>query len=297
MTSLKDRQRAAARAKLEREMAARQEQAVKRRQRTIWSASVAGAVVVVVALVAILVSATGHKAKPTAATASKSPAGPATCVWTPNPNPSASPAPNPSATPNKDLVKTGTPPTTDIPNTGTSNFVIDTTLGNVTVALDRAKAPCASESLAFLSSKKFYDNTKCANLITGGPYVLMCGDPSGKGDGGPNYSFTPENLPTDQRPNYAEGDVAMLNNGSGNGSQFMFIYQDTPVQTDPSTNAETPAIPSQYTIVGHVTAGMDIISKIAAAGAEKADATGASAPKLKFTITSTTVGSGASATP
>jgi peptidyl-prolyl cis-trans isomerase B (cyclophilin B) len=288
VTSLKDRQRAAARAKLEREMALRQEQAAKRRTRRTWSLTSALAVIVVVGLVFLLIHVTGgSKKKPTAA-ASAAPAS-ATCTWTSNPNPSASPAPSASTPPNKDLVKTGKPPTTGILNKGTRTMTLNSNLGTITVALNAAKAPCAAESLAFLSGKKFYDKTSCDNLITQGPYVLMCGDPSNNGDGGPDYTFTPENLPTTQRPNYQEGDVAMLNNGTGNGSQFMFIYKDTPVQTDPSTGAETPDIPSNFTIVGTVTGGMDIVSKVAAAGAAATGKNGATAPKQPITFSTVTV--------
>jgi peptidyl-prolyl cis-trans isomerase B (cyclophilin B) len=288
VTSLKDRQRAAARAKLEREMATRQEQVAHRRQRRIWSLSAALAIVVVVGLVVVIVNATGHKAKSTTAAAAS--ASPAKCVWTPNPNPSPSPSPTASTAPNKDLIKTGTPPTTGIVNSGSQNLVLNTNEGVITITMDLAKAPCAAASMSFLSSKKFYDNTNCDNLIDQGPYVLMCGDPSNKGDGGPNYSYTPENLPTALRPDYAEGDVAMLNNGTGNGSQFMFIYKDTPVQTDPSTGTETPAIPANFTIIGHVTGGMDLVTKIANGGANAANADGASTPKLPLIIKSTTVG-------
>lgn len=286
MTSLKDRQRAAARARLEREMAQRQDLAHRRRHRQTWSAAIAIAVVVVVGLVLVIVNTGGgKKPKPTATNAA---AASANCTWTPNPNPSASPSA--AVKPNKDLVKTGMPPATGIPNKGTKTMTLNTNLGAITVNLDVAKAPCAAESLSFLAGKNFYNNTTCGNLITAGPYVLMCGDPSNKGDGGPNYSFPTENVPTNQRPNYQQGDVAMLNNGSGNGSQFMIIYKDTPVTTNPSTGAETPAIPSNFTIVGTVQTGMDLIQKVAAAGAKKADANGGTAPKLPLDLKTVTVG-------
>ena len=284
MTSLKDRQRAAARAKLEREMAMRQEQAVHRRRTRTWYTVAAIAVVVVAGItIAIINSGGGPAPKATAAPADV----PAKCTWTPNPDPSASPSP----APNKYLVKTGTPPTTDIPNQGTRTMTLTSSLGTITVALNLSKAPCASESMTFLAGKNFYNNTDCGNLVSTGPYVLLCGDPSDNGEGGPNYSYTPENLPAaGARPNYEMGDVVMLNNGAGNGSQFMFVYKDTPVQTNPSTGAESSVIPSNYTVVGTVLSGMDIVQKVAAAGAKPADATGGSAPKLPIKFTSVTVG-------
>jgi peptidyl-prolyl cis-trans isomerase B (cyclophilin B) len=288
VTSLKERQRAAARAKLEREMALRQDQAQHRRHRRLWATAITLAVVVVGGLVIVIVETSGGGSKPTAK-ATPAAVGPATCKWTPNPDPSASPSA--STAPNKFLVKTGTPPTTDIPNKGTKTMTLTSNLGTITVALDLAKAPCASESLAYLSGKGFYNKTNCDNLITEGPYVLLCGDPSDNGEGGPSYTYATENLPTTQRPNYQQGDVVMLNNGAGNGSQFMFVYKDTPVSTNPSTGTETPAIPSNYTIVGTITSGMPIVQKIAAAGAKAADpTTGAAVPKLPITFSNVTVG-------
>jgi len=286
VTSLKDRQRAAARARLEREMADRQEHATHRRRlQTRIAAGVIGLVVIVGVVVIVAVSGGSSKAKPKAA-ASAAPAS-ATCAWTPNPNPSASP----SQPANKDLVKTGTPPTTGIPNKGTRTMTLDTNQGAVTISLDLAKAPCAAESLTYLAGKKYFDNTTCSDLFTTGPYLLLCGDPSTKPDGGPAYTVATANLPTNKRPNYQAGDVAMYNNGSGDGSQFMIFYKDTPVSTDPSTGAENPAIPSNYTVVGSVTGGMNVVQKVAAGGAKTPDATtGASLPKLPVTFKSVTVG-------
>jgi peptidyl-prolyl cis-trans isomerase B (cyclophilin B) len=288
VTSLKDRQRAAARARLEREMSIRQEQAARRRQRRIWSGTTALAVIVVVVLVVVIVDATGDKSKKKT-TATPASTGPATCAWDPNPNPSPSPKPTAPPPVNKDLIKTGTPPTTGIAHTGTRDFTLNTNLGKITVAMDLSKAPCASESMAFLSSKKFFDKTDCEDLVSGGPYLLICGDPSGKGDGGPNYTYKAENLPTDQRPNYAEADVAILNQGSGNGSAFFIVYKDTPVTTDPSSGSEQPDVPSNFTILGQVTSGMDVVQKVAAGGAKAADANGMAAPKIGLTINTTTV--------
>ena len=72
--------------------------------------------------------------------------------------------------------------------------------GKINIALDVTNAPCASESFAYLASKKYFDNTTCHRLTTSGIYVLQCGDPTGTGSGGPSYTFGHENLPTDKRP-------------------------------------------------------------------------------------------------
>jgi peptidyl-prolyl cis-trans isomerase B (cyclophilin B) len=128
-------------------------------------------------------------------------------------------------------------------------------LGKLTVEVETAKAPCTAASLTYLAGKKFYDGTPCHRLTTSGLYVLQCGDPSGSGAGGPAYEMGEENLPTNKRPAYPEGVIAMAkgNDPGTTSSQFFIVYKDTEI--DPV-----------YTVVGHVTQGLDIIKKVAEAG-------------------------------
>ena len=92
MTSLKDRQRAAARQRLEREMAERVEHAHERRKKTLTALGAVVGVVVVVGAIVLIVNAVGGDDKKTTAGAPASVA-PVNCTWAPNPNPTASPAP------------------------------------------------------------------------------------------------------------------------------------------------------------------------------------------------------------
>jgi peptidyl-prolyl cis-trans isomerase B (cyclophilin B) len=285
VTSTKDRQRAAARARLEREMAARAQSAHRRRQRgAIIGAAVAA--VLVIGAVVWVVAATGGKKKsaPSAAASAKAATG---CVWSPSPNPSASPA-QPA---NPNLKNVGTPPASGEPRSGTRDMTINTNLGSIVVQLDLAKAPCTSASFTYLASKQFFDNTPCHRLVsqsgtnqqTGEPsefHVLQCGDPSGTGTGGPSYTLADENLPANQRPTYPQGVVAMANSGANtNGSQFFFVFADT-------------ILPANYTIFGKVTQGLDIVKKVGAAGDDGAFASqaGGGHPKMKLDFTKVTVG-------
>jgi peptidyl-prolyl cis-trans isomerase B (cyclophilin B) len=286
MTSLKDRQRAAARARLEREMAERAKAAQKRRQRGAIIGSAVAVVLVIGIVVWIAVAAGGKKPAPSAAASASEAASavPVTCQWVPNPDPSASPAP--AANPN--LKNVGTPPTTGIPTSGTQDLVLNTNLGPITIQMDLAKAPCTSASFAYLAGKKFFDGSSCHRLLnTGDSHVLQCGDPSGTGQGGPTYNFADENLPTDQRPAYVAGEVAMANTGTpgSNGSQFFIVFDDTD-------------LPAQYTVWGKVTQGLDIAKKVADGGDDSAFATnpdgsagpGGGHPKTKLTFTTVTAG-------
>ena len=119
------------------------------------------------------------------------------------------------------------------------------------------ETPKTASILSFLASSKFYDHTKCHRLTTQGIYVLQCGDPAGNGTGGPGFKFEDENLPQADSTGsytYARGTVAMANSGPNtNGSQFFLVYQDSP-------------LPPNYTVVGTITKGLDVLDAVSGAG-------------------------------
>jgi peptidyl-prolyl cis-trans isomerase B (cyclophilin B) len=285
VTSLKDRQRAAARARLEREMAERQQAAAQRRRRGYGITSAVAAVVVVVVAVVLVVSLTGGGKKSSPSAAASAGATAAACGWTPDPDPSASPA----APANPNLKNVGTPPASGQPRSGTQDLTLNTNLGTMVIQMDLTHAPCTSASFAYLASQKFFNGASCHRLLnTGDTHLLQCGDPSGTGQGGPTYNFADENLPTDQRPAYPAGVVAMANTGQPgtNGSQFFIVFGDTD-------------LPAQYTIWGKVTQGLDIATKVGAAGDDEAFAgaqadgsqgPGGGHPKTKLTFNTVTAG-------
>lgn len=188
---------------------------------------------------------------------------------------------------NQNMVATGKPPGTQ-PDKGTQDFTLQLNTGDVVIQMDLNKAPCTAGSFAFLSSKNYYTNSNCHRLTTQGLYVLQCGDPSGTGAGGPSYEVKDENLP-EQDPAtgsgaYPAGTVAMAEAANGDpGSQFFIVYKDT-------------QLPANYTRVGFVTKGLDVVNAIAAKGAvTKEDPTkpaegGDGTPKDPVTITGTVVG-------
>lgn len=280
MTSNRDRQqRAAARARLEREMAERASLARRRRRTRTTVAAGVGVLLVVAGVVWVVAANTGgDDKKPGEAAASGSPVA-QKCTWAPLANPSASAgASAPPADPNvKDV---GTPPATGEPRTGTQTMTITTNVGVIKVQVDDAKAPCTAASFTHLASKKFFDNTKCHRMTTSQLYVLQCGDPSGTGRGGPAYQFAEENLPVDRRPAYPQGTFALANAGAGtNGSQFFIVYQDS------------ADLPANYTVLGRVTEGLDLVKKVAEAGVTPTDPQNPSdgAPKTEVRINSLTV--------
>ena len=97
--------------------------------------------------------------------------------------------------------------------------------GDVTITMDRSKAPCTVNSFVSLADQGFYDKTDCHRLADTGIFFLQCGDPTGTGDGGPGYQFANE---TDGNEKYRRGVVAMANAGPNtNGSQFMLFWDDS----------------------------------------------------------------------
>lgn len=254
--------REAAKRKLQRQLARREQQERARRQRLVIVGVIA-AVLVISGGVWWLVSprsdstASGDQSSSSASAsdAATSPAEPTT--------PCSYPASGTAA-------KAVNPPSNLSPlNTGTVQADITINGRSVPVALDRKLAPCGVNSFLSLAAQGFYDDTTCHRLtVSAALNILQCGDPTGKGNGGPGYSFATEAATTAK---YPVGTLALANAGADtNGSQFFIVYG--PSTLDPS-----------YTILGTVSKeGLKVIDKIAAGGTAKGGQDGA--PVTKATI-------------
>jgi peptidyl-prolyl cis-trans isomerase B (cyclophilin B) len=279
VSSIKDRQRAAARARLEKEMAERAASARKRRQRQAIIGSAIAVVVIAGAAVWIVTAMNNKDDNKKSASASSSapavPAGQVACTWTPD-------------TGGGKVKDVGTPPAT-APNTGAATLTMDTNLGKIVATLDKTKVPCTAASFTYLASKKFWDNTKCHRLVNEASFkVLQCGDPfaTGKGyretdgQGGPSYTMAEENLPTDANNPYPAGSIAMANTGQpgSTGSQFFICSEDT-------------KLPASYTLLGTITSGLDLVKDVVKAGDDGAFASSAGGghPKKELDIKALTV--------
>lgn len=181
------------------------------------------------------------------------------------PTPTPTPTPTPSAL--AGCTKVPPIPTTqqrlasapDVEAVRGKTFIatITTNCGPITIELDGAKAPAAVSSFVTLARANYWNTSACHRLTTQGIFVLQCGDPSGTGGGpGPGYHFGVENAPADG--NYPAGTVAMARatDPNSNGDQFFIVHADT----------KLPVEGGGYTIFGKVTAGLDLVRKVAAAG-------------------------------
>lgn len=148
--------------------------------------------------------------------------------------------------------KSNNPPASNAPNTGNAKSTMTIGQGVIEMELDRAAAPCTISSFASLAGQGYFDGTSCHRLTASASLsVLQCGDPSGTGAGGPGYEF-PDELSGSET--YEAGTVAMANAGPDtNGSQFFLVYADS-------------TLPPDYTVFGKITAGLDILTGIAAKG-------------------------------
>jgi peptidyl-prolyl cis-trans isomerase B (cyclophilin B) len=244
MTPVREqRQRAAARARLEREMSERLELAQKRRKRNAFVGGGVGILLVLGLSIWGITALTGSS-KPSANPSAAAPVG---CQWLPD-----------DASANPNLKEVGTPPANE-PRAGKQTMTMTTNLGVIEAELDVTKAPCASASLSYLASKKYYDNSKCHRMVDTGFKILQCGGVGASpGASGPTYKFAEENLPKNLNPSYQRGQIAMAKAQSPatTGAQFFLIDQDIP----------DSSLPADYTIVGKITKGMDILDAVVKAG-------------------------------
>ena len=135
------------------------------------------------------------------------------------------------------------PPAMAIDATTKYRATLQTEKGDIVLQLFAAEAPLTVNNFVFLSHQGYYDSVTFHRVIP--DFMAQAGDPTGKGGGGPGYTFADEvesGLAFD-RP----GLLAMANAGPGtNGSQFFITY------------APTPHLNGKHTIFGEVLQGMEL---------------------------------------
>ena len=166
------------------------------------------------------------------------------------------------------------PPGGDVETTGTVKYTLAMTGGDVTITMDRSKAPCTVNSFVSLAEQGFFDGTACHRLGDSGLLVLQCGDPTGSGSGGPGYTFADE---VTGQETYQRGVVAMANAGPDtNGSQFFLVWEDSSLSPD-------------YTVFGKMdSASRDVVASMAGEGQDGSWGDGTGRPNNPSEITKVT---------
>jgi peptidyl-prolyl cis-trans isomerase B (cyclophilin B) len=128
-----------------------------------------------------------------------------------------------------------------------------TNCGTFTFRLDPAQSPNASASFVSLIDHGFFTKTIFHRIVPG--FVIQGGDPTGTGTGGPGYT-TVDKPPAGAK--YSLGVVAMAKTAqqpAGTaGSQFFIV-------TEPNAG-----LPPDYAIVGKVTSGLPVVTRIGQLG-------------------------------
>jgi cyclophilin family peptidyl-prolyl cis-trans isomerase len=279
--STNKQRRQAAQRHLQRQLERRTELAKKRRRNLGILASALAVLVVVGAALLITGVFKGDDDASAAADPSTSSSAPASTtaaapVLNADGTASCTYAPDDSGNPN--LKDVGTPPTPEAtPTQGTSTLLMSTNQGDLTLTLDRTKAPCAAASFTYLAAQKFFDGSSCHRMVNQPNFgVLQCGDPTGTGSGGPSYKYAEEVTP---ETTYPRGTIAMAKTSAPGttGSQFFLCFVDT-------------QLPPQYTVVGTVDeAGLAVLDTVAAGGNNGANGEGDGAPNTPVTISALSV--------
>jgi cyclophilin family peptidyl-prolyl cis-trans isomerase len=268
----RDRQRKLARARYERQQERRAERAKRAR---LWT------MIGVACLVVIGIGVGGYfflrpgGSNAAASSATATPTATATATATPTPTQVAEPATHCAYTSSPPAARSvGLPPTTPA-STATYQATIVTNRGNVVIDLLNSKATCTVNSFVYLAAKNYFSSTTCHRLTTGSLSVLQCGDPTGKGTGGPGYGFANENT---TGATYPAGTVAMAHSSlpNSNGSQFFVVYKNSTLSPN-------------YTPFGKVVTGLGIIQSVAQAGSDNANGSGDGHPKEPVVIERVTI--------
>jgi cyclophilin family peptidyl-prolyl cis-trans isomerase len=126
-----------------------------------------------------------------------------------------------------------------------------TNKGTVLIKFLPDVAPMHVTSFIYLTKLGFYDGIKFHRVITS--FMAQGGCPLGTGTGGPGYQYSGEF--SDKVKHDKPGLLSMANAGPGtDGSQFFLTF------------VPTPWLDGKHTILGEVTAGMDVLKKLEAAG-------------------------------
>ena len=130
-----------------------------------------------------------------------------------------------------------------------NTILLETKNGRIVIKLRDDLAPKHAERIKTLAREKFYDNVPFHRVIPG--FMAQTGDGQyGNGTGGSKYS----NLPAEfSSVPFKRGIVGMARRGdsvNSANSQFFIMFD------------EASSLNNQYTVVGEVVSGMNVVDKI-----------------------------------
>ncbi|MGC8551484.1 MAG: peptidylprolyl isomerase [Phycisphaerae bacterium] len=131
--------------------------------------------------------------------------------------------------------------------TAKPQVTIETEHGKIELELWPDVAPKTVENFVTLAGKGFYNGLTFHRIIPG--FMIQGGCPQGTGTGGPGYHIKGEF----SNRKHVRGVISMAraNDPDSAGSQFFIMHQDS------------PHLDGQYACFGQVTAGIEVVDKIA----------------------------------
>ena len=127
-----------------------------------------------------------------------------------------------------------------------NTLVLQTTRGDVTIAMRPDLAPRHVARIKELVRAKFYDGTAFHRVIEG--FMAQTGDPTGTGTGGSGHKLKAEF----SSEKHVRGTTSMARATDPNSADSQFFIMFAPA----------PSLDGQYTIWGQVTSGMEYVDKI-----------------------------------
>jgi peptidylprolyl isomerase len=132
---------------------------------------------------------------------------------------------------------------------GKDTLRLETTKGNIVIRLRRDLAPGHADRILTLAKEGFYNNVPFHRVIDG--FMAQTGDGQrGDGTGGSKYPDLKQEF---SKVPYQRGVVGMARKGNSvdsANSQFFIMF------------GESPSLNGQYTVVGEVLSGMDVVDKL-----------------------------------
>jgi cyclophilin family peptidyl-prolyl cis-trans isomerase len=173
-----------------------------------------------------------------------------------------------------------------------ATVTMTTNFGDIVISVDGSLGPNAAGAFVALARCGYYNNVIFHRIVVGfivqagdGTYARLPNPTLGKmGIGGPDWKCQDDKVTT----TYKRGTIAMARTSAANSgsSQFFIVLADSA-----QSSLGDPATANNYAIFGNVTAGMDVVDRIASVplGGDVAAGGAASMPLEPIVITSTIV--------
>ena len=141
-----------------------------------------------------------------------------------------------------------------------NTLILETTPGRIVIKLRTDLAPQHAERLKQLAREGFYNNVPFHRVMDG--FMAQTGDGQNfNGTGGSKYPNLKQEF---SKVHFARGIVGMARRGDSvdsANSQFFIMFTDA------------PSLDGQYTVIGEVVQGMDVVDKLKKASAGSASGT------------------------